>query len=121
MCRDAELNGTCSDRARLISVCPWLRRRPLQTTRLGLQDYCLVESMVHSNHDFFNAPDYVGFRAAPREDRYGFSPALEASICAGKVHTRRVFGFVAVDLTCNATRVERSDWTFAVMTWSIAE
>ena len=34
---------------------------------------------------------------------------VEANIFAGKVRTRRVFGFVATDLTCNATRVERTE------------
>ena len=77
--------------------------------------------MVHLNDDFLSAPelDYDGFRAALREDWGWFSPALEADIIAGKVRTRRVFGFVATDLTCNATRVERTDRIFAVMTWSI--
>ncbi len=53
--------------------------------------------------------DYDGFRAALREDWGWFSPALEANIFAGKVRTRRVFGFVATDLSCNATRVERTE------------
>jgi AraC-like DNA-binding protein len=69
-----------------------------------------VESIVHPNDDFLSAPelDYDGFRAALREDWGWFSPALESNIFAGKVRTRRVFGFVATDLTCNATRVERT-------------
>ncbi|MCS3895206.1 AraC-like DNA-binding protein [Bradyrhizobium japonicum USDA 38] len=67
--------------------------------------------MVHPNDDFLSAPklDYDGFRAALREDWGLFSPAFEANIFAGKVRTRRVFGFVATDLTCNATRVERTE------------
>jgi AraC family transcriptional regulator, positive regulator of tynA and feaB len=67
--------------------------------------------MVHSSDDFLSAPklDYDGFRAALREDWGWFSPAVEANIFAGKVRTRRVFGFVATDLTCNATRVERTE------------
>jgi len=66
---------------------------------------------VHSSDDFLSAPklDYDGFRAALREDWGWFSPAVEANIFAGKVRTRRVFGFVATDLTCNATRVERTE------------
>jgi AraC family transcriptional regulator, positive regulator of tynA and feaB len=75
---------------------------------------------VHLNDDFLSAPelDHDGFRVALREDGGWLSPALEADIIAGKVRTRRVFGFVATDLTCNATRVERTDRIFAVMTRS---
>ena len=64
-----------------------------------------------SNDDFLSTPelDYDGFRAALREHWGWFSAALEANIFAGKVRTRRVFGFVATDLTCNATRVERTE------------
>ena len=67
--------------------------------------------MVHLNDDFLSAPklDYDGFRAALREDWGWFSPAFEANIFTGKVRTRSVFGFVATDLTCNATRVERTE------------
>jgi AraC family transcriptional activator of tynA and feaB len=67
--------------------------------------------MVHQNDDFLSAPklDYDGFRAALREDWGWFSPAFEAKIFTGKVRTRSVFGFVATDLTCNATRVERTE------------
>ena len=66
---------------------------------------------MHPNDDFLSAPelDYDGFRAALREDWGWFSPALEANIFTGKVRTRRVFGFVATDLTCNAARVERTE------------
>src|SRR3979409_141277 len=66
--------------------------------------------MVHPNDDFLSAPelDYDGFRAALREDWGWFSPVLEADIFTGKVRTRRVFGFVATDLTGNASRVERT-------------
>src|ERR1700754_2361070 len=68
-----------------------------------------VESMVHPNDDFLNAPelDYDGFRAAMREDWGWFTPARETNIFS-KVRTRRVFGFAAVDLICNTTRVERT-------------
>jgi AraC family transcriptional activator of tynA and feaB len=67
--------------------------------------------MVYPNDDFLSAPklDYDGFRAALRENWGWFSPALEANIFAGKVRTRRVFGFIATDLTCNTTRVERTE------------
>jgi AraC-like DNA-binding protein len=67
--------------------------------------------MVPPNDDFLSAPelDYDGFRAALREDWGWFSPALETNAFAGKVRMRRVFGFVAMDLTCNATRVERTE------------
>jgi AraC family transcriptional regulator, positive regulator of tynA and feaB len=70
-----------------------------------------VESIVYPNDDFLSAPelDYDGFRAALRQDWGWFSPALEDNIFAGKVRTRRVFGFVATDLACNATRVERTE------------
>jgi AraC-like DNA-binding protein len=62
------------------------------------------------NDDFLSAPDldYDGFRTALRDDWGWFSPAHESNSFAGKVRTRRVFGFVATDLKCNATRVERS-------------
>ena len=65
---------------------------------------------MHPNDEFLSAPelDYEGFRSALREDWGWFSPAVEANIFAGKVRTRRVFGFVATDLTCNATHVERT-------------
>jgi AraC family transcriptional activator of tynA and feaB len=102
--------GLSRRHARFTDARPWLQRRPLQTIRLALQDCCPVESIVHPNDDFLSAPelDYDGFRAALREDWGWFSPALESNIFAGKVRTRRVFGFVATDLTCNATRVERT-------------
>jgi AraC family transcriptional regulator, positive regulator of tynA and feaB len=69
-----------------------------------------VESIVQPNDDFLSAPelDYDGFRAAMREDWGWFTPAHETNIFASKVRTRRVFGFAAVDLTCNATRLERT-------------
>jgi AraC family transcriptional regulator, positive regulator of tynA and feaB len=69
-----------------------------------------MESIVHPNDDFLGAPelDYDGFRAALREDWGWFSPAQEANIFASKVRTRRVCGFVAMDLTSNATSVERT-------------
>src|SRR5262249_18894645 len=38
-----------------------------------------------------------------------FSPVPEATSFAGKVRMRRVFGFVAMDLTCSAARVERTE------------
>jgi hypothetical protein len=71
----------------------------------------LPRGVVHPNDDFLSTPefDYEGFRAALREDWGSFSPALEADIFASKVRARRVFGFVATDLTCNATRVERTE------------
>jgi AraC family transcriptional activator of tynA and feaB len=70
-----------------------------------------VEAMMHPNDDFLSAPelDYDGFRAAMREDWGWFTPARETNIFASKVRTRRVFGFAAVDLTCNATHLERTE------------
>ena len=44
-----------------------------------------------------------------REDWGWFTPARETNIFASKVRTRRVFGFAAVDLTCNTTRLERTE------------
>jgi hypothetical protein len=44
-----------------------------------------------------------------REDWGWFTPARETNIFASKVRTRRVFGFAAVDLTCNVTRLERTE------------
>jgi AraC-like DNA-binding protein len=70
-----------------------------------------MESMMHPNDDFLSAPelDYDGFRAAMREDWGWFTPARETNIFASKVRTRRLFGFAAVDLTCSATRLERTE------------
>jgi AraC family transcriptional activator of tynA and feaB len=66
---------------------------------------------MHPNDDFLSAPelDYDGFRAAMREDWGWFTPARETNIFAGRVRTRRVFGFAAVDLICNTTRLERTE------------
>ena len=66
---------------------------------------------MHPNDDFLSAPelDYDGFRAAMREAWGWFTPARETNIFASKVRTRRVLGFAAVDLTCNATRLERTE------------
>ena len=66
---------------------------------------------MHPNDDFLSAPelDYDGFRAAMRDDWGWFTPARETNILASKVRTRRVFGFAAVDLTCNTTRLERTE------------
>jgi len=66
---------------------------------------------VHPNDDFLSAPelDYDGFRAAMREDWGWFTPARETNIFASKVRTRRVFGFAAVDLTCSAARLDRTE------------
>ena len=66
---------------------------------------------MHPNDDFLSAPelDYDGFRAAMREDWGWFTPARETNIFASKVRARRVFGFAAVDLTCNAIRLERTE------------
>jgi AraC-like DNA-binding protein len=66
--------------------------------------------MVHTNDDFLSGPelDYDGFRAALREDWGWFTPARGTNVFVSKVRTRRVFGFAAVDLTCNATRMERT-------------
>ncbi|SFV18069.1 helix-turn-helix domain-containing protein [Bradyrhizobium arachidis] len=66
---------------------------------------------MHPNDDFLSAPelDYDGFRAAMRDDWGWFTPAHETNIFASKVRTRRVFGFAAVDLICNASRLERTE------------
>lgn len=67
---------------------------------------------MHPNDDFLRAPelDYDGFRAAMRQDWGWFSaPARETNIFASKVRTRRIFGFAAVDLTCNAARLDRTE------------
>ena len=65
---------------------------------------------MQPNDDFISSQelDYEGFRAAMREDWGWFTPARETSVFASKVRARRVFGFAAVDLTCNATRLERT-------------
>lgn len=64
---------------------------------------------MHLNDDF-SAPElnYDGFRAAMREDWGWFTPARENKLFASKVRTRRVCGFAAVDLTCNAASLERT-------------
>jgi AraC family transcriptional regulator, positive regulator of tynA and feaB len=66
---------------------------------------------MHPDDDFLSAPelDYDGFRSAMREDWGWFTPARETNIFASKVRTRRVFGFAAVDLTCSAARLERTE------------
>ena len=66
---------------------------------------------MQPNDEFLSAPklDYDGFIAALRENFGCFSPARGTNIFAGKVRTRRVFGFAAVDLTCNASRMERTE------------
>ena len=66
---------------------------------------------MHPNDDFLSAPelDYDGFRAAMRDDWGWFTPARQTNIFASKVRARRVIGFAAVDLTCNATRLERTE------------
>ncbi len=65
---------------------------------------------MHPNDDFLSAPelDYDGFRAAMRDDWGWFTPDRATNIFASKVRTRRVFGFAAVDLTCSATRLDRT-------------
>jgi AraC family transcriptional regulator, positive regulator of tynA and feaB len=72
-----------------------------------------METMVHPNNNLLSAPelDYDGFRAAMREDWGWFTPAREAktNIFASRVRTRRVFGFAAVDITCNTIRMERTE------------
>jgi AraC family transcriptional activator of tynA and feaB len=70
-----------------------------------------MEAMMHPNDDFLSAPelDYDGFRNAMREDWGWFTPARETNIFSSKVRTRRVLGFAAVDLTCNATRLEQTE------------
>jgi AraC family transcriptional regulator, positive regulator of tynA and feaB len=67
--------------------------------------------MMHPTDDLLSAPelDYDGFRAAMREDWGSFTSARETNIFASKVRARRVFGFAAVDLTCNATCLERTE------------
>src|ERR1700742_171444 len=66
---------------------------------------------MHPNDDFLSAPelDYDGFRAAMRENWGWFTPARETNVFASKVRTRQVFGFTAVDLTCSAVRLERTE------------
>ncbi len=66
---------------------------------------------MHPNDDFLSAQelDYDGFRTAMSKDWGWFTPARETNIFASKVRTRRVYGFAAVDLTCNATRLDRTE------------
>src|ERR1700761_4901533 len=85
--------------------------RAVTNHTIGLQDYFPAEAMMHPNDDFRSAPelDYESFRAAMREDWGWFTPARETNIFASKVRTRRVYGFAAVDLTCNAARLDRTE------------
>jgi AraC-like DNA-binding protein len=71
----------------------------------------LVESMMHPSDDFLSTPelDYDGWREVLRQDWGWHSPkAIEPKAFTGRVRPRRVCGFVAMDLTCNAYRVERT-------------
>jgi AraC family transcriptional regulator, positive regulator of tynA and feaB len=66
---------------------------------------------MHRSGDLLGTPelDYDGFQAALRQDWGWYSPkAIEPKAFTGKVHHRGVCGFVAMDLTCNASRVERT-------------
>jgi AraC family transcriptional activator of tynA and feaB len=68
--------------------------------------------MMHPNDDFLSTVklDYDGFRDALRQDWGWYSPkAIEPRDFAGRVRPRSVCGFVAMDLTCNASRIERTE------------
>jgi AraC family transcriptional activator of tynA and feaB len=68
--------------------------------------------MMHPSDDFLSTPelDYDSFRDALRQEWGWYSPkAIEPKAFTGRVRPRRVCGFVAMDLTCNAHRVERTE------------
>jgi AraC family transcriptional regulator, positive regulator of tynA and feaB len=66
--------------------------------------------MSYPTEDLTHAPelDYEAFRDALRVDWGRYSPRdFEANSFAGRVRRRTLLGFDAIDLTCNAHRIER--------------
>jgi|ERR1700733_1257317 AraC family transcriptional activator of tynA and feaB len=71
-----------------------------------------MESAMHPSDDFLDAPelDYDVWRDVLRKD-WGWHSAtdIEQGAFTGRVRPHDVHGFVAMDFTCNACRVERTE------------
>src|SRR5271163_2199899 len=70
-----------------------------------------MEAMMDPSSDLLSTPelDYEGWKDALRPDwgRYN-SEAIKLETFAGRVRHRSVCGFTAMNLSCNAHRVERT-------------
>jgi AraC family transcriptional activator of tynA and feaB len=70
-----------------------------------------MESMMHPNGDFLGTPelDYESWIDALRPDwgRYN-AEVVEPKTFVGRARPRSLFGLVAIDLSCNAHRVQRT-------------
>jgi len=67
--------------------------------------------MMQPRSDFADMPelDYEGWRDALRPKWGRYNPeAMEPKAFTGRARPRSVCGFVAMDLSCNAHRVERT-------------
>src|ERR1700730_19253482 len=70
-----------------------------------------MEAMMRPSDDLLSTPelDFEAWRDALRPDWGQYTPeAIEAETFAGRVRARSICGFVAIDLSCNAHRVERT-------------
>jgi AraC family transcriptional activator of tynA and feaB len=71
-----------------------------------------MESAMHPSEGFLSTPelDYDGWRDVLRKD-WGWHSAMdiEQGAFTGRVRPQNVHGFVAMDFTCNACRVERTE------------
>src|SRR5260370_39759176 len=70
-----------------------------------------MEGMMHTGGDFLRTPalDYECWRDALRADWGRYNPeGVEPKTFAGRARPRSLFGFVAMDLSCNAHRVART-------------
>jgi AraC family transcriptional activator of tynA and feaB len=70
-----------------------------------------MEKMMHPSGDFLGTPelDYESWRETLRPDwgRYN-AEVVEPKTFAGRARPRSLCGFVAIDLSCNAHRVQRT-------------
>jgi AraC family transcriptional regulator, positive regulator of tynA and feaB len=67
--------------------------------------------MMRPSDDLLSTPelDFEAWRDALRPEWGRYTPeAIEPETFAGRVRARRICGFVAIDLSCNAHRVERT-------------
>src|ERR1700726_1642240 len=70
-----------------------------------------MEAMMRPSDDLLSTPelDFEAWRDALRPEWGRYTPeAIEPETFAGRVRARRICGFVAIDLSCNAHRVERT-------------
>jgi hypothetical protein len=70
-----------------------------------------MEAMMHLSGDCLSTPelDYEAWRDALRADWGRYDPeAIEPETFAGRAVPRSLYGFVAMELSCNAHRVERT-------------